>query len=382
MSELFHGGEKKVEYIELIYDLIFVYLIGRNNALLHTLEGGFFSAGTYLTYSMATLVVLQIWYFSSLFINRYGTNGVADHVFLFVNMYLLYFLADGTRLEEGFYVRYNAAWGLILLNLAAQYARKLRQSAGLMPWEDRHLKYHMRLLLLQAALVFASIPLYNTTHLALSWVTLAAGFLAAVFTARIDALMPVNFEHLSERVMLYIVLTFGEMVVAIAEYAEGSFGVNTVYFSLMAFLIVGGLFLSYGVLYNHIIDRERQTTGTAYVLVHIVLVAALNNLTVALEFMREPEVADTAKNIFLVASFLAYYIFLFFIGYFAHEEYRAGFGYFAKLAALSVAFALVMAAFYRNSRVSIAASVLYVYAMFGMIVRRWKTADSGAYSGE
>lgn len=27
--------EKKVEYLELIYDLIFVYLIGRNNSLLH-----------------------------------------------------------------------------------------------------------------------------------------------------------------------------------------------------------------------------------------------------------------------------------------------------------------------------------------------------------
>ncbi len=30
--------EKKVEYLELIYDLIFVYLIGRNNSLLHYIE--------------------------------------------------------------------------------------------------------------------------------------------------------------------------------------------------------------------------------------------------------------------------------------------------------------------------------------------------------
>ena len=29
-----HQDEKKVEYIELIYDLIFVYLIGRTNSLL------------------------------------------------------------------------------------------------------------------------------------------------------------------------------------------------------------------------------------------------------------------------------------------------------------------------------------------------------------
>ena len=30
--------EKKVEYIELVYDLIFVYIIGRNNLILHNTE--------------------------------------------------------------------------------------------------------------------------------------------------------------------------------------------------------------------------------------------------------------------------------------------------------------------------------------------------------
>lgn len=376
MSELFHSDEKKVEYIELIYDLIFVYLIGRSNSLLHAIDNGFFSAATYATYIMATLVILQVWYFSSLFINRYGTNGVADHICLFINMYLLYYLADGTRLESGYYVRYNAAWGLILLNLSVQYFLKLRRSGRMMPWEDRHLKYHMRLLLLQSVLVFVSIPLFKITHVAFSWVTLAVGFVAAVFTERIDALVPVNFEHLSERVMLYIVFTFGEMVVAIAEYFEGAFSLNTAYFSLMAFLIVTGLFLSYGFLYNHIIDRERQTTGTAYMLIHIVLVIALNNITVAMELMREPEVNDAAKNTFLIASFLLYYLTMFFIERFAKPRYRAGGKEFAKLALLTAVFAVSMMLAYRSGQISIALSVLFVYTVFGILVRHWKTTGS------
>ena len=41
MSERAKSDEKKVEYIELIYDLIFVYVIGRNNLLLHDFAGGF-----------------------------------------------------------------------------------------------------------------------------------------------------------------------------------------------------------------------------------------------------------------------------------------------------------------------------------------------------
>ena len=35
-----------------------------------------------------------------------------------------------------------------------------------------------------------------------------------------------------------------------------------------------------------------------------------------------------------------------------------------------------MALCYRNSWLSIAASALYVYTMFGMIVSRWKTVEN------
>ncbi|MGX8699619.1 MAG: low temperature requirement protein A, partial [bacterium] len=39
-----------MEYIELIYDLIFVYLVGRNNSLMDQLAGGFVTAETLITY--------------------------------------------------------------------------------------------------------------------------------------------------------------------------------------------------------------------------------------------------------------------------------------------------------------------------------------------
>lgn len=40
MAEI-QSKEKKVEYLELIYDLIFVYIVGRNNLLLQHIESGF-----------------------------------------------------------------------------------------------------------------------------------------------------------------------------------------------------------------------------------------------------------------------------------------------------------------------------------------------------
>ena len=90
LHELIDRKEKKVEYIELIYDLIFVYIIGRNNSLLHGFSGGFVEPAAFAAYVMTTLAVIQIWNYSTYYINIYGRHSAREHVFLFVNMFLLF----------------------------------------------------------------------------------------------------------------------------------------------------------------------------------------------------------------------------------------------------------------------------------------------------
>ena len=127
IEQLFESKEKKVEYIELIYDLIFVYIIGRNNALLHIFENGFVAWPAFFAYVLTTLAVIQIWNYSTYYINIYGRHSVREHVFLFVNMFLLYFIGEGTRVDwQGFHTQYHVAWALILINIGVQYLIELR----------------------------------------------------------------------------------------------------------------------------------------------------------------------------------------------------------------------------------------------------------------
>ena len=122
VKELLTKKEKKVEYIELIYDLIFVYIIGRNNQLLHVFENGFVARPAFLAYAMTTLAVIQIWNFTTYYINIYGRHSVRDHVFLFVNMFLLYFVGEGTQTDwQTYHTQYHVAWALILVNIGLQY---------------------------------------------------------------------------------------------------------------------------------------------------------------------------------------------------------------------------------------------------------------------
>ena len=355
--------EKKVEYIELIYDLIFVYFIGRNNELLHHLDGGFLTAGTFFSYLIGILVILQIWYFSTLYINRYGDNTIRSFIGLFINMYLIYFMATGTRADwSDYYLRYNIAWGLILINLAVQYFLQLKKAQKERPWEIVFIKYHVLFLLIQAVIVFLSIPFYKIINFPLSWISLIAGFLMILLTKNVDSVLPVNFEHLTERVMLFVVFTFGEMIISIAVYFNEAFSFHTFYFSLMAFLIVAGLFLSYGYLYNHVVDRQMITTGAGYMLLHVVLLLALCNVTAALVYMREDEVAAVPKNVMLVISFLVYFAFLLLLGSFSKEGEQLQKKTLLALIASGVLFVVLMAVFYKNGYISIAVTVLFVFA--------------------
>ncbi|MBQ6364136.1 MAG: low temperature requirement protein A [Lachnospiraceae bacterium] len=385
MTETTETTEKKVEYIELIYDLIFVYIIGRNNSLIeHVSPGGFVEIETYIGYLMATLVVLTVWYHSTLLINRYGKNDVGQHICLFVNMYLLYFMADSTSVHwQHFYVRYNLAWTLILLNLSFHYflclhkiTREGKQDAEaaqqVRTAEEEQIRHSIFSLLLQALIAAAGIPGYFLTGLPLSLLAIPAGFLMDVVGRGHSSRVPVDFMHLTERVMLYIVFTFGEMVIAISGYFVGEFKPSAIWYSLCAFLIVSGLFVSYGFVYNRILDRETRAHETGYLILHIFMIIALNNLSTALEFMREASVADVPKNVFLTVSFLMYYLALFLMWIYARNRQKADVIFLVRLCIGSTVFAVLMAHFYRNGMISIGVSVLYIYAMFALIHLFWR----------
>ena len=208
--------EKKVEYLELIYDLIFVYIVGRNNSLLHNIVNGFVPTKVFLAYVLSGLAIIQIWCFSTFYTNMHGKNGVRDHVFMFVNMYLLYYIGEGTRVHwESYQAQYHIAWALILINISVQFFIELRSRRD-DPDAAKTIKGLIAALLGESAIILASIPVFRFTGVQLAGVAVLFGVVATwLFTKKTKGGY-VDFTHLSERAMLYVVFTFGEMIIAIA----------------------------------------------------------------------------------------------------------------------------------------------------------------------
>jgi len=369
MCQINTKEEKKVEYLELIYDLIFVYIIGRNNSLLHNIEDGFVSTPIFLAYVLSGLAIIQIWCFSTFYTNMHGKNGVRDHIFMFVNMYLLYYIGEGTRVHwENYQMQYHIAWALILINIAVQYIIEYRRHK-----DDTQAKKTIEGLLTalfgEAAIILVAIPVFKYTGVQLAGVAVLSGIVATWLFANKGKGDRVDFTHLSERAMLYVVFTFGEMIIAIASYFEGGFDLSSVYFSGMCFLIVVGLFLCYELLYNRIIDREMKTTGMGYMLIHIFLIFGMNNITTSLEFMRDEEVLLVPKTILLVTSFLLLFGCMFALLAFAKPKMRYCRRFLIPSAAASVIFVALMFIFREQMYINILVSVLYVFTVFVLLFR-------------
>ena len=216
---------------------------------------------------------------------------------------------------------------------------------------------------------------YNRTGVSIAYVPILFGITATAMSGKINMLVPVDFMHLSERAMLYVVFTFGEMIISITGYFEGGFSLTTLYFSTMAFLIVAGLFLSYEIIYNKIVDREQTTNGTTYMLVHVFLILSLNNISVALEFMREEEVALLPKMMFITGSFVLYFICLFVLEIFSKKSCGFDYRFNLFIVAVGISFFILMYILRANMYLNIAISVIYVMAIFLILYRRSRFAE-------
>ena len=375
IREILQPKEKKVEYIELIYDLIFVYIIGRNNQLLHIFDNGFVTMPAFLSYVMTTLAIIQIWNYSTYYINVYGRHSVREHIFMFVNMFLLYFIGEGTKTDwQAYHTQYHIAWALILVNIGVQHIIELRNQKDA-PWETMQLKRKAAILFIEAALVGVHVLVYSLTGVSVAYIPIAFGIVATILSGNLNRMVPVDFAHLSERAMLYVVFTFGEMIISLSSYFTGEITASGIYFSTMGFLIVVGLLLSYGVLYNRIIDRETITHGTGYMMIHVFMIFALNNISVALEFMRDGEVNLLQKTVLLVGSMVLYFTFMFLTEKYAKHKCAFTRKNALTLCAFASCFIASMLLLRELPYANIAVTVIFVYAVFIMLYLQGKRAE-------
>ena len=359
--------EKKVEYVELFFDLIFVYSLRTINALFHVYEHSFPPMSAIQTFLFLTAVVMQVWMFTTMFFNRYGRKALRDYISIFINMYLLYYMASGSNhhwLDH--YIRYHGAWALIMLNLAYRSWDKLRFAPHLDDIDRRILGANVVHHLIECGIILVSIPVHETTGVVLSPLALIYGYVAKASEFRAYKARPCDFPHLAERNLLLVILTFGEMIIGIASFFETG---KNVLLNIISFLIVIGMFLSYGFFNDNVLDHHRKTSGLGFLAIHVIMILAINSTTIALELLARPLVPLLPKTMWMTSMLLVYYLCLLATERYAKEHLRTNrFKFTGFVLAILVAYLCLMLLAGHNQLVGAFITLVFVYGIFALLL--------------
>ena len=315
-----------VSNIELFYDLIFVYCISVMTSLCHHVHGDFLDLGTWVIFMFSYLVVLQVWFFTTLLMNRYGDRSASDNVCLFINMFLLYFLASGIQTDwENSVFTFNIAWALILANLIAHWTLKLVRYDNLDEGDRKVIRYNIVTLAVQLAVVVVAAFLPTEASEVASWAALLIGG-TAWRQPRAYRDKPARFGHIAERCSLLTIIAFGETIVAISSYTTSA---SSLLYPVMVFALVVGLFLIYIYEHDNMIDHHKETDGQGYMTITAWVIIVIGNLTVALEYMPMPDIAFLPKSAMLTACLVAYLLTSFLLGKYNKPEFHYSGAYVA-----------------------------------------------------
>ncbi len=309
---------KGVSNIELFYDLIFVYCISVLASTMHHVQDGFFDLPQWLGFTFSYLVVLQVWFFTTFLMNRYGDHSAGDSVCLFVNMFLLYFLANGIDAGwENSVFTFNFAWALVLVNLIVHWVLKRLRYDNLDADDKAIMDRTVVVLAIELVMVIVAAFLPLETSMWVSWAALLFG--AAVFTqSKAYSRKPARFAHLVERCSLITIIAFGETIVGISVFMSGK---TNIWYSILVFALVVGMFLIYIYERDHMTDHHKDTNGMVYLTITGWIILVIGNITVGLEYMPMDEVAFGPKGAYLSLGLVLYLLTSFLLGSYNKAEY-------------------------------------------------------------
>lgn len=86
--------ERRVELIELFYDLIYVYAISRLTLLLEEPEHGVIPASAFFSYIVVACAIIQSWLYLTNYVNRYGIWTWWEYLLTACNMFSTMYLVN------------------------------------------------------------------------------------------------------------------------------------------------------------------------------------------------------------------------------------------------------------------------------------------------
>ncbi|HDR4901515.1 TPA: low temperature requirement protein A [Bacillus cereus] len=299
--------EKKVTWLELFFDLIFVAAISKATHLLLHLEHGIIPFEYLLKFVLIFIPIWWAWVGQSLYVNRFGKDCVAQRWFMIIQMLFIILMTASLSVNfDQYYVPFLIGYVGIRFFTSIQYIWISKQENGSRKKVAKYLGYGF---LMGIAVSLCSIFLVSWVRYLILYMGIFIDIFVPILGRRYLIKAPANTPHLLERFGLFTIILFGESIlslIAVLHPEKGSW--DAISFVLVSFAIIIIMWWQYFDNVEKRVDKEAETTGQAIIYGHLFIYMSLSMIASSIQLAFLQDIQYLFLVIFVFISTFIYFL--------------------------------------------------------------------------
>ncbi|MGJ7913343.1 low temperature requirement protein A [Neobacillus sp. LXY-1] len=282
--------EKKVTWLELFCDLLYVAAISKSTNVLLNVDEGEILFVNLLKFNLIFIPVWWAWVGQTMFVNRFGKDKYHERFLLILQMVFVLILISSLSVDfDRYYIPFLVGYIGVRALTAIQYLLVVIKGKN----EQNTAAYFL------ATRFWIGIFISTCSIFFSSWfkyVVLYLGIIVDIFIPIIGRKYlrkhPVNSSHLFERFGLLTLILFGESIISILSVLHPEIGSwKSIGYSVFSFSIIISLWWQYFDNLEKKIDKSVKTTGQIILYGHLFIYISLCMIAASIQLLFNKEMS-------------------------------------------------------------------------------------------
>ncbi|SDO77613.1 Low temperature requirement protein LtrA [Paenibacillus sp. yr247] len=299
--------EKKVTWLELFYDLLFVAAVSKATHVLLHADNGYISIEYIAKFVLIFIPIWWAWVGQTLFNNRYGQDVFLHRIFMILQLFFVLTMTfslstDFDRYYVPFFIGYIGSRVLTAIQYVVVQKSEISHRAA----TARYLgtRFWIGIVISTASLFFDSWFRYSILYAGI-----AVDIILPLIGRRFMVKTPIHTHHLLERFALFTLILLGELVVSTLAVLQSSDGTwQSILFAFQAFILVIAMWWQYFENIEKKVDKAMQTAGQTIIYVHLLIYLSMSTIAASIQLLFMDQLAYRFMLGFVFLSVLLYFL--------------------------------------------------------------------------
>ncbi|MFB5675188.1 low temperature requirement protein A [Paenibacillus terreus] len=300
-------AEKKVTWLELFYDLLFVAAVSKATHVLLHAEHGIIPMEYLFKFILIFVPIWWGWVGQTLFINRFGQDTFIQRILIILQLFFVLIMTaslspDFDQYYIPFFIGYIGSRALTAIQYFWAHRAKAAHQQVTASYLGKHFLFGI--LISTFSLFFDSWIRYAILYLGI-----AVDIVLPLIGRRHLVKTPINTHHLFERFALFTLILLGESVISILAVLQfNNWEMSSVLFIVFTALLVIAMWWQYFDNIETKVSKDIQTAGQTIIYGHLFVYLSLSMIAASIQLLYLEQLDYSFMLIFVFGSVLLYFL--------------------------------------------------------------------------